>query len=118
MSVESYIPGKDTISVTQAAQRHFMKQLAGQHARAVRISVKESGCTGYVYVMDLVNEPGSEDMVLELEQGLKIFVDSKALPVIRGTEIDFGLDGVNQVVKFNNPNAKDFCGCGESFSIN
>ena len=118
MSVESYMPGLDTISVTRAAQKHFLKQVSNQRAQAVRISVKESGCTAYAYVMDLVNEPASDDMVMELDEGLKIFIDPKALPVIRGTEIDFGLDGVNQVVKFNNPNAKDYCGCGESFSIN
>lgn len=118
MSVGTYNPSVDLVTITEKAERHFTSQLAQSEASAVRLSVKESGCTGFSYVMDLVSEPQSEDIEMVLASDLHVFVDSKSLSVLQGTEIDYVLEGVNSVIKFRNPNAKDFCGCGESFSIN
>jgi len=118
MSVESFNPDTQTVSVTDQAARHFVGQLASSEANGVRLSVKESGCTGYMYVMDLVASPEQDDLVLDVTEGLKLFLDKKSLPVLQGTEIDYTTEGLNSTVKFRNPNAKDYCGCGESFNIN
>jgi iron-sulfur cluster assembly protein len=51
------------------------------------------------------------------ERGVKLVVDSKWLPFIDGTELDYTREGLNAGFKFDNPNVKDSCGCGESFSV-
>lgn len=118
MSVASFNPSEDLLQVTEKATRHFKNQLNHSPANAVRFSVKENGCTGFSYVMDLVEEPMAEDLEMVVASDLHIFIDPKSLAVLKGTEVDYVLEGVNSVIKFKNPNAKDFCGCGESFSIN
>ena len=117
MSIETFDPKQDVISVTKSAARHFRRQLdkAGQHA--VSISVKESGCTGFAFVLDYINQPAADDLLVQADFEVLVAVTQKAVPYIRGTEIDFVLEGVNQMLKYNNPNAKDYCGCGESFNV-
>lgn len=116
MSVKSF-SAVDNISVTPAAAAHFALQLKREQAQAVRISLRESGCTGFKYVVEAVAQPQAEDLVLKLENDVALYLDREALPALQGTEIDYALEGVNQVLKFNNPNVSDACGCGESFSF-
>jgi iron-sulfur cluster assembly accessory protein len=105
--------------VTPAAAEHFKRQLtASSTASAVRLSVKQSGCTGWMYVVDLVAEAKVDDLHVPLDEGVELLVDAKSLSVVSGTEIDYVTEGVNRQLKFNNPRAKDYCGCGESFSVN
>ncbi|EIK45485.1 HesB protein [Cellvibrio sp. BR] len=119
MSIASFNPQQDTVIVTPAAAAHFKRQLsASKEASAVRLSVKQSGCTGWMYVVDLVAEAGADDLHVPLETGVELLVDAKSLSVVSGTEIDYVTEGVNRQLKFNNPRAKDYCGCGESFSVN
>jgi len=49
--------------------------------------------------------------------GVTVVVDPKSLPYLEGTELDFAREGLNEGFKFNNPNVKDECGCGESFNV-
>lgn len=117
MSVETFTP-QQTVSVTPSAVAHFKRQLSGaQAATAVRLSVKQSGCTGWMYVVDLVEAAQADDLHLPLDATLELLIDPAALPVVSGTEIDFVTEGVNRQLKFNNPRVKDYCGCGESFSV-
>lgn len=81
-----------------------------------RLGVKTSGCSGMAYVLEFVDELEDNDQVFE-SQGVKIIVDPKSLLYIDGTELDYGKEGLNEGFKFNNPNVKDQCGCGESFTI-
>lgn len=119
MSIASFDPQQDTVIVTPAAAAHFKRQLnASKEASAVRLSVKQSGCTGWMYVVDLVSEAKAGDLHLPLEGGVELLVDAASLSVVSGTEIDYVTEGVNRQLKFNNPRAKDYCGCGESFSVN
>ena len=120
MSVERFDPSEQLlVEVTPAACEHFRRQLAASSdARGVRLSVKESGCTGFMYVLDLAAEAGSDDVHLPLADDLELWLDPASVAVIRGTRIDFVTEGVNRQLAFLNPNAKDYCGCGESFSIN
>ncbi|MCB1664871.1 MAG: iron-sulfur cluster assembly accessory protein [Pseudomonadales bacterium] len=123
MSVESFDPvqsaNEGTVEVTAAAVAHFRSQLQkNATARAIRLSVKQSGCTGYMYVVDLVPEARPDDLHLALEEGVELLVDRGSVPIVKGTRIDYVTEGVNRQLQFLNPNAKDHCGCGESFNVN
>ncbi|MCB1649918.1 MAG: iron-sulfur cluster assembly accessory protein [Gammaproteobacteria bacterium] len=123
MSVESFDPVQSasdaTVDVTEAAIAHFRTQLQkNATARAVRLSVKQSGCTGYMYVVDLVPEANADDVHLALGEGVELLVDRGSVPIVKGTRIDYVTEGVNRQLQFLNPNAKDHCGCGESFNVN
>lgn len=119
MSIEHYEPTSDSVvSVTPSAIAHFNQQInADTNASAIRLSVKASGCTGFMYVLDLVKESSEGDAVLHLENDLTFLVDAKSEEIVRGLTVDYVTEGVNQQIKFLNPNAKDYCGCGESFSV-
>ena len=115
MSVETF-DFDAPVRVTSAAADHFKKSLP-EDKRAVRISIAESGCTGFKYVLEQVEGPHSGDSSIELANGIQVHVDQEALKVLRGTEIDLAVEGINRVLKFNNPNVVAECGCGESFSV-
>jgi iron-sulfur cluster assembly protein len=68
------------------------------------------------YKLEFVDEPSTEDQAFE-SHGVKVFVDPKSLVYIDGTELDFVREGLNEGFKFNNPQEKDKCGCGESFNV-
>ena len=82
----------------------------------LRLGVKTTGCSGMAYVLEFVDEIEDTDEVFE-SNGVKIIVDPKSLIYIDGTELDYGKEGLNEGFKFNNPNVKDECGCGESFTV-
>ncbi len=103
--------------VTDAAVRHFRQQIVAAHAAGIRLCVKESGCTGYMYVVDLAEQAADGDLLMKLADDVRLFVDRASLPILRGTTVDFVRDGLNSVLRFGNPNAQEHCGCGESFSI-
>ncbi len=105
------------ISLTEPAAERVKNFL---HSRGkgigLRLGVKTSGCSGMVYVLEFVDELEEGDEVFE-SHGVKIIVDKKSLLYIDGTELDYGKEGLNEGFKFNNPNVKDECGCGESFTV-
>ena len=82
----------------------------------LRLAIKTHGCSGMAYVMEFVDEVEETDNVFETK-GLKIVVDPKSLEILKGTQIDYVSEGLNQTFKFSNPKATDQCGCGESFAI-
>jgi len=105
------------ISVTPEAARHLKTQVETKGRTGVRISVRESGCTGYMYVLEDVDESGRNDLTVELDNGVRIFVDADSIGFLRGTRLDYVREGINRSLKFKNPNVTAACGCGESFSI-
>ena len=105
------------VTVTEAALRHFRQQIAAAKAAGLRLSVKESGCTGYMYVLDLGEAPPADDLLMELATDVRLWIDRGSLQILRGTTVDYVCEGLNSLLRFGNPNAKDYCGCGESFSI-
>jgi iron-sulfur cluster assembly accessory protein len=118
VSVESFDPNVNTVRVSAAAVEHFRRQLKlHPEARAVRLSVKESGCTGFMYVVDMVPDLSPEDLHLVLGGDVDFLIARNSLSIVSGTEIDMVTKGVNRQLSFLNPNAKDHCGCGESFSV-
>jgi iron-sulfur cluster assembly protein len=68
------------------------------------------------YEMEFVDELQEDDQVFE-GHGVQVVVDSKSLVYLDGTEVDYAREGLNEGFKFNNPNAKSECGCGESFNV-
>ena len=118
MTVETFDVKRELVTVTPAAAEHFRASLADKGFAGVRISVRESGCTGFKYVMDEVESAGSEgDVTVDLANGITLYLEPAALAFLRGTEIDYAREGVNRTLKFNNPNVTAECGCGESFSV-
>ena len=82
----------------------------------VRLGVKTSGCSGMAYVLEFVDDLNEDDVVFE-DHGVKVIVDQKSLVYLDGTQLDYGKEGLNEGFLFNNPNVKDECGCGESFTV-
>ena len=83
---------------------------------ALRLAVKTTGCSGMAYVMEYADEIEDDDVVFE-DQGVKVIISPKSLVYLDGTELDYAREGLNEGFQFNNPNAKDLCGCGESFNV-
>jgi iron-sulfur cluster assembly protein len=105
------------INLTERAAEHVRRYLERQGSGAgLRIGVKTTGCSGYAYVFEPVHEIGAGDAVFE-SHGVKVVVDAQSLPFLAGAELDFSREGLNAGLKVQNPNVKDTCGCGESFSV-
>lgn len=121
MSVATFDPSAPAVTMTAAAITHFEKKLAAAQKdganKLIRLSTETSGCTGYAYVLDLADAPLEGDEVLTPSAGITLAVAPEAVNILRGTEIDLAIEGINRVVKFNNPNVVAECGCGESFSV-
>lgn len=121
MTVETYSGNPQeliqTIVVTDAALGHFRRLLAKNAKKGVRISLKEAGCTGFKYVIEEVEGPKDGDTVRTLALEVELYVETGCLTALKGLEIDLTQMGLNQNLVMNNPNVKDACGCGESFSV-
>ena len=116
-AVQHVDPQSPPVSVTPAARAHLRQTLRAGNAPAIRLSVKESGCTGYMYVLDLADAAGDGDLALRVDSDVLLLVDRASIPVLRGTTIDFVREGLNSLLRFDNPNVQDQCGCGESFNV-
>jgi iron-sulfur cluster assembly protein len=105
------------ITLTEKAADRIKGFLA-QRGKGVglRLAVKTTGCSGMAYVMEYVDKVEDSDVVFE-DMGVKVIIDPKSLVYLDGTELDFAREGLNEGFKFNNPNVKDMCGCGESFNV-
>jgi iron-sulfur cluster assembly protein len=105
------------ITLTEAAATHIRKFLENRgKGVGIRLGVKTSGCSGMAYVLEFADELEDGDQVFEAH-GVKVIVSPKSLVYLEGTELDFAKEGLNEGFKFNNPNVKDACGCGESFTV-
>ena len=105
------------ITLTEKAARHVSRYMERRgKGIGLRFGVRTTGCSGMAYKLEYVDEMAQEVQVFE-SFGVKVFVDPKSLSYIDGTELDFAREGLNEGFKFNNPNMKDECGCGESFRI-
>ncbi len=105
------------ITLTETAAEHVKDYLQNRgKGKGLRLAVKTTGCSGMAYVLEFVDEADESDKVFE-SNGVTIFVDPKSFVYVDGTELDYGKEGLNEGFKFNNPNVKDECGCGESFNV-
>ncbi len=105
------------IQLTESAAEHVHKMLEKQPGLGLRLATRKSGCTGFAYVVEYADEITENDQVFE-SHGVKVVVDTASLPMLDGMTVDFVQQNVlNQGFEFINPNVKNMCGCGESFSV-
>ncbi len=106
-----------SISLTQNAVNRVKTFLEKRgKGVGVRLGVKTTGCSGMAYTIEFADEIDESDKIFE-QDGVKVLVSPKSLVYLDGTELDFGKEGLNEGFRFNNPNEKDRCGCGESFTV-
>lgn len=105
-----------SITLTENAARHVQNFLAKRACIGLRLAVKTSGCSGMAYALEFADAADQDDLRFE-SHGVTLLIDPKSLPYLDGTELDFVREGLNEGFKFNNPNVKDQCGCGESFAV-
>jgi iron-sulfur cluster assembly accessory protein len=105
------------ITLTENAQKAIGRFIRGAESpvQGLRISVTGGGCSGMQYGLALEESPNNDDTIIDVD-GLKLFVDPYSAPMLNGVTVDF-LDSMEgSGFKFDNPNAKASCGCGNSFS--
>ena len=102
-----------TDRAAQHVQRYMEKRGKGV---GLRLGVRTTGCSGLAYKLEFADEVKPEDQAFE-SNGVRVLIDPKSLAYLEGTELDYVKEGLNEGFKFNNPNEKDRCGCGESFNV-
>ena len=106
-----------TITLSEKAAEHVRRHLRSQASGfGLRLGVKKTGCSGFAYVVDVAQTVESDDSVFDAN-GIKVVIDAKSLPLIAGTHVDYGREGLNEGFIYDNPNVKSLCGCGESFGV-
>ena len=109
----------DIINITERAKKQIIKisQKAPKNTRGILLGIDNSGCSGHSYKLDfLLNSDTNNYESIQIEN-LKIYIDPKATMFLIGTKMDFETDKLSSRFTFTNPNSKNVCGCGESFSI-
>jgi iron-sulfur cluster assembly protein len=105
------------VTLTDRAAQHVQRYIEKRgKGIGLRLGVKTTGCSGLAYKLEFADERKPEDTEFETN-GVRVLVDPKSLAYLDGTELDFVREGLNEGFKFNNPNEKDRCGCGESFNV-
>ncbi len=105
------------ISLSENAAKHVQNFMSKRgKGVGLRIGVRTSGCSGMAYKLEFADELNSEDLQFQ-SHGVTLLVDPQSLPYIDGIELDYTREGLNEGFKFNNPNVKSECGCGESFNV-
>jgi iron-sulfur cluster assembly protein len=105
------------ITMTEQAAKHVSNFITKRgKGVGLRLGVRTSGCSGMAYTLEFADEIGADDLQFE-SHGVKVLIDAKSLPYLDGTELDYTREGLNEGFRFNNPNVKNACGCGESFNV-
>src|SRR2546423_4895357 len=106
------------IKLSQSAAARIREIMADTDGKVqgVRVGVTNGGCAGMSYTMDYAESPQAFEEVVE-DQGVKVFIDPKAIMFLIGTEMDFVRDKLAARFVFNNPNQTAACGCGESVTL-
>lgn len=105
------------ITVSPTACDHIRRQVELTRSRFLRLGVKESGCNGYMYTLDFLEDTSTDDVQVEVADGVHICINRDDFDLVAGTEIDMVTQGLNSALVFKNSNAQSYCGCGESFAL-
>jgi iron-sulfur cluster assembly protein len=106
-----------TVTLTESAAKRISNFIEKRgKGVGLRLAVKTSGCSGLAYAIEFADETAPDDLLFE-SHGVTVLIDPKSHVFLAGTELDFVREGLNEGFKFNNPNVKDQCGCGESFKV-
>lgn len=110
--------GQAPVTLTAKATERVRELLADNRrvGHGIRVSIRDGGCSGFSYVMDLASAPSAGDVVVE-HGGATLFVDQAAIPYLKGTTIDYVTGLHHAGFRFLNPQATRTCGCGESFTV-
>jgi iron-sulfur cluster assembly protein len=105
------------VTLSERAATHI-KNFIAKRGKGVglKLGVRTSGCSGMAYKLEFADTEDPEDLKFQ-SHGVTVFIDPKSLSYLEGTELDFVREGLNEGFKFNNPNVKSECGCGESFNV-
>ena len=105
------------VTLSERAANHVATYLTKRgKGIGLRLGVRTSGCSGVAYKLEFADTVEPDDVTFE-SHGVKVLIDAKSLPYLEGTELDYPREGLSEGFKFNNPNVKDACGCGESFTV-
>jgi len=116
-SARRFTASRAAITLTPSAVDRVKELMTNYpQMKALRVGVKQRGCSGLTYTLEYANEKQKFDEVVE-QNGIKIFIDAKAQLTLLGTEMDFVSTPLSSEFIFNNPNIKGTCGCGESFQV-
>lgn len=115
MTVSTFDPR--TIRVTEPALAHLRRQIESSGRAYLRLGVKESGCNGYMYTLDYIDAPAETDRPYDVGASITLYVREDDIALVEGTEVDYVTEGLNASLKFKNPHASTYCGCGESFAV-
>jgi iron-sulfur cluster assembly protein len=106
-----------SVSLSERAANHIRNFLAKRgQGLGIKLGVRTSGCSGMAYQLEFADVEDPQDRKFVCH-GVTIYIDPKSLAYLNGTELDFVREGLNEGFKFNNPNVKSQCGCGESFNV-
>ena len=111
-------PSFKVMTLTDAAADRI-REIVGDADRpffGLRVGVKNGGCAGMSYTMEMADAPGPSDEVVE-DKGARVLIDPKAILFLLGTQMDFRRDKLSSGFTFVNPNQTSACGCGESVAI-
>lgn len=106
------------LQLTENAINHVKRMLDSRgHGIGLRLSTRQYGCSGFGYVVDYADDVGDDDAVIE-SGGVKVVVSRDHQPLLEGITVDYvRTNALNEGFEFINPNVKDMCGCGESFTV-
>lgn len=105
------------ICVTPAAVERLGYLISKRPGAGVRLKLKAKGCSGLSYVMEYVDSPAEGDEVVVLNETITLFIQSRALLFLVGTEMDYQETPTQSGFVFKNPQEKGRCGCGSSFHV-
>lgn len=107
------------ITITESASNQIVKLVEKQQLGdgGLRVGVKAGGCSGFEYTFAWETSPKPTDQIFSGTSGAKVFVDPRSLRLLDGTTLDYDTGLLSKGFVFQNPQAKNTCGCGVSFSI-
>ena len=103
-----------SIFLTEQAKKHF--QALTQSEKIIQLGLKKTGCSGYSYDLSILSKSDLKQPTQQF-QGLSFYVKEEDKKAFNNCVIDYKREGLNYKVVFDNPNSKNECGCGESFSL-
>lgn len=112
-------PVTDVIAVTDTAARRIAA-LALKEGRAepiLRVRVTAGGCSGFTYDLSFADRPADDDAIVEASESVRVLVDPRSAPIVRGSTLDFNDALLGGGLKMRNPQAVHECACGDSFSV-
>jgi len=117
-TIDTEAPASPVLLTETAAVevRRYIEEQGAAETAGLRVGVLPGGCSGFQYGLNIEDEAGEDDMILE-SAGIRLFVDPFSLQYLQGTEIDYVSTFQGSGFTFNNPNASGGCGCGSSFTV-